>query len=495
MKKDQNRIELQVRRGIYDEAKLNAATTANVLPGSLVELQEANTGYYNAYAAPSSLTGFDAAIILENALIGKAMNAKQELDEPVLLRRIISGDMYLIRAVAGTYTSGQPVYATQTTNGVYVSATGEGRFVGWAQENYTITSAMVDVIDDSTRDTPATTNINGALVNLLRVRIGVGKPRTVVTPDIDYTVSANGDASTASTALSITFASAPSTDLAAADVAVTPSTVATAGALTKVDSTHYTLALTAVSSGELSVVVTKSGVVSTAKTATVYYVAVVSDIDYTVSANGDATVPSTSVSITLASAPDADLEAADIAISPNTVATKGTLTKVDETHYTLAITAISAGDATVTITKTGVVSTGKTAAVTYAALVGYWGVAYPDAASPTATTPTAAQILALTSLNSIYGSKRNMDCAFNLNETDWTAAGGTGTFASDAAGRAFFITTDWGTASAIMSNSTSVAEAFDAFSVEIDGVTYSGYVANNDPVVYDGTTYAFTFVE
>lgn len=410
MLKDQNRIELQVRGGIYDEFTLKLTDTATLLPGALVAETTGGTDDFCAISSQAAdMNGFEALVVLENALLGKGLHARQYPGEALLARRAVEGDMYLLRAVAGTYTCGQPLYATQTANGIYVSATGEGRFIGWAQENYTITPTMVDVVDDSTRETPSTVNVNWLMANLLRVRIGKNKPgATQPAPpaSITFTALADGDATHTSTKITLTLSAAPESDIAAADITLTPATTATAGALTKISGTVYELAITPVSSGTASVAITKTG----------------------------------------------------IAMTPATT---------DVVLYEAPV----------------------------AAAVGYWGVVHPDvrAVSPS-TTPAAEEILELHELNEITGVKRNIDCTFTMNAIDWQAAGGTTPFENGASGRAFFLTQDWGTATAITSNSFNVSEAFDPFTIELNGVSYSGYIANDSPVEYDGTHYTFTFV-
>lgn len=406
MKKDQNRIELNVRRGIYEEFALSAEDTSSyIVPGTILSMT--NVGDTDELLEIQSQTediqGFEPCVVLENALLGKTINAKQYAGDCMLVRRLVSGDMYLLRAVAGTYTTGMPVYATQTDNGIFVSADGEGRFVGWVQENYTVTPEMIGLIDDSTLERPSTIPMNGRLVNLLRVRIG--KRNKAGTPVANYTVTADGNATDANTT-------------------------------------------------KLTINITRNADLVTT-----------------------------------------DITSAEIAIAPATVATAGTLTKIDATTYELTVSTLSSGTITLTITKEGVTPRPKSATIYKHIPVGFWGVAYPDSRTIGASAiPTAEEIVALSSLNTLVGDKRNLDVAFALNETDWTAAGGTGNYPADCAGRAFLITANWGDASGIVSNGFNVAEAFDAFSVVIDNVTYTGYLANGSPVSYDGTSYAFTFI-
>lgn len=395
MKKDQNRIELKVRMGIYEEATLDSGQ-AKVLPGALLDLKEGVYGGNIAAPIADNIKGFDVAIVLENALLGKAIHAVQYDNETILLRRPIEGDVYLIRAVAGTYKTGDRVYARQTQNGIYVDKNGIGKFIGWAQENYTITDEMVDVIDTSTRDLPSDRKVNGALVNLLRVRIGAGHATKGAesSDDLQYTVSANGSETTGTDTITIQFVSAPATDL---------------------------------TKDELS-----------------------------------CSIPT------------------------------GDLVKISPTVYTLSVVGAETGQATFSIGREGIDNSTKYIQIWGTQLaMGWWGVCYPDVVDR--VIPTGTAILELASKHEISGNKRNLECAFTLNEADWRAAGGTGDFATECAGRAFFITRSWGDAESIFSNTFDVSDAFNRFNITIEGTMYTGYLANGSPVVYDGTPYLFKF--
>ena len=393
MKKDQNRIELLVRRGIYEEATLEAGQ-AKVLPGALLDLKEGVYGENIAIVTADNIKGFDPAIVLENALLGKALHAVQYDNETILIRRPTEGDIYLIRAVPGEYKTGDLLYATQTNNGIYVSKTGIGRFIGWAQEKYTITDDMVDVIDTSTRDMPSDTKVNGAMVNLLRVRIGASKRfKSDTSQDITYTVTANGSSTMGTDTITIQFSTALGTDL---------------------------------TKDELS-----------------------------------CSIPT------------------------------GDLVKVSSTVYTLPVLNPEAGEATFSIGRAGVDNTTKHIQIYGATVaIGYWGVCYPDVVGRVVPTTDALKAIAK---NEITGLKRDIECAFVLNEAEWRAAGGTGDFATECAGRAFFITTNWGEANSIFSNTFDVSDAFNPYIVTLHGVQYTGYISNGSPVVYDGTPYLFKF--
>jgi len=137
------------------------------------------------------------------------------------------------------YKIGEPVYAIQTPNGIYVSKEQEGKFIGWAMEDFEVTQAMVDLVDDSTPVRPSTINLNGAIVNLLRVRIG-GKKRLKATASIArFSVTASGNPTNL---LTITFTRFPeliTPDLTVDDLIVSGNL--TKGTLTKVNASTYTL--------------------------------------------------------------------------------------------------------------------------------------------------------------------------------------------------------------------------------------------------------------
>jgi len=196
MQKDANRIELNVRKGVYEEFVLQASTPSNpqglCLPGSIVAMTDAEQKHIvnTVHSEATNIEGFETIVILENALLGKGINAASYDGEQILCRRVVSGDLYLLRCVPDTYKFGQPVYATQTPNGIYVSREGEGKFIGWAQENFECTPDMVDLVDASTRDMPQRDpNLNGAIVNLLRVRIGSRKKSAPVVPISKFSVT------------------------------------------------------------------------------------------------------------------------------------------------------------------------------------------------------------------------------------------------------------------------------------------------------------------
>lgn len=121
-------------------------------------------------------------MVIENALLGKSINHKAYPGEVTGVYRPVSGDRFLARAVAGNYVEGDPLYYTQTNNGIYftkVGTTGQ-EIKAFAAESFVIPAAtntatnppfFYDQVDDSTTERPSSVNMNGGYVNLLRIRI------------------------------------------------------------------------------------------------------------------------------------------------------------------------------------------------------------------------------------------------------------------------------------------------------------------------------------
>lgn len=141
------------------------------------------------------LNAVEILILVENALIGKGINHLYFPGERVPVYSPVSGDRYLARCVPGTYNEGDPLYLTNQANdtaqgykirGYYFCGAGfEGtkssEIKAYAGEDFVCPGASqpgrkpypfyYDTVDDSTSERPATTNMNGGLVNLLRVRM------------------------------------------------------------------------------------------------------------------------------------------------------------------------------------------------------------------------------------------------------------------------------------------------------------------------------------
>ena len=200
-----------------------------------------------------------------------------------------------------------------------------------------------------------------------------GVDNTVKTVDvhkagaITYTATANGTANIAdSTSIALVF-DKPVPGLVVGDIAVTAGTAsATKGALTAVagsDNTKYNLAISGVTTGgTINLKITKDGVDNAVKTVDVYK----GPITFTVANVGGTAFVRDSTAIRLTfNAAVSDLSVDSIILSPGTpaavsnyatsTAQKGSLTKVSDTVYELALTGITkTGTLGVRINKTGV---------------------------------------------------------------------------------------------------------------------------------------------
>jgi hypothetical protein len=126
----------------------------------------------------AALNAVEILIVKENALVGGGINRPSKAGETIVLERAVTGDRCLVRAIAGDYKYGEPLYLTQTANGIYVTnVVGTGANAATsvravAIENFTISADMVDLKDESNSIGTGTNEVpNGGLVNLLRVRI------------------------------------------------------------------------------------------------------------------------------------------------------------------------------------------------------------------------------------------------------------------------------------------------------------------------------------
>jgi hypothetical protein len=236
--------------------------------------------------------------------------------------------------------------------------------------------------------------------------------------DIAYDVTADGTAGTATTT-SLAFAfSADVAGLAAGDLAVTNGTgVVTAGALTG-SGKNWSLAVTVETAGNVTVAVTRTGIVAASKPVTVHKAGseTPEDTAYEVTANGTADSVTTTSLAFVFSADVAELAVADLTVTDGTGAvTKGALSGSGK-DWTLAIDSVaSAGNVTVVIAKAGIQDEVKTVAV-YKAPIAY-NVTANGAANVTTTTA-----LTLTFAEAVSG----------LAAADITVTNGTGAVAKGA---------------------------------------------------------------
>ena len=153
------------------------------VPASTVKKYVVDKAYVTSQAAAGQdVNGVELLVVTENSYDHGSINHKCIPGEIVHLRRAVSADRYLLRAVEGTYIEGDPVYLTQTANGIYVTKTGAAgaKPIGYAGESFVVYGEdkpelnpkfYYDAIDDSTPIRPSTRWLNGAVFNLLKVRI------------------------------------------------------------------------------------------------------------------------------------------------------------------------------------------------------------------------------------------------------------------------------------------------------------------------------------
>jgi uncharacterized repeat protein (TIGR02543 family) len=184
-------------------------------------------------------------------------------------------------------------------------------------------------------------------------------PPTSSSPDAAWTAQADGDGAAASTKIDFVFDRAVS-GLTADDIVVTDGTGRVAKGELTGSGSEWSLGITALAAGEVTVAINKSGINGEAKAVTVRTAPAVA---WSALANGvDGTEDSTAIVFTFATA-IAGLTADDIAIAESTGSvTKGELTG-SGSEWSLGVAVLSAGDVTVSITKAGVASTARNVAV------------------------------------------------------------------------------------------------------------------------------------
>jgi len=170
MIQDQNTITLMTQNGYHEEYLLDPSDAGLVLPGSIVSFKSPNVATSQAV----DLAAVEPLIVKENALLGGSINRPSMRGNVILLHRGVSGDRYLLRAVAGTYRISEPLYLVQTANGIYLTnvANNAQRPFAYSLEDFTISAAIVDLKDESSTDGFGKNEVpNGGLVNLLQVRL------------------------------------------------------------------------------------------------------------------------------------------------------------------------------------------------------------------------------------------------------------------------------------------------------------------------------------
>ena len=168
--------------------------------------------------------------------------------------------------------------------------------------------------------------------------------------------AANGSATVTTTSLTLTFDKNIS-GLSASDITLTGSTGATKGALTKLSGTGvYELTVSGISSaGQVTVAVSKSGYAFTpaSRNVNVFYYAAPATITYTVSANGTSNSTSTSLTFTFSADPGS-VSIGDITLGGNASKGSATLSGSGNSRTLSPITVSASGNATVSISRTGI---------------------------------------------------------------------------------------------------------------------------------------------
>jgi uncharacterized repeat protein (TIGR02543 family) len=172
-------------------------------------------------------------------------------------------------------------------------------------------------------------------------------------PPITYTVTANGDASAGTTALTFNF-SGTVTGLLANNITLTGGTGSvTKGSITG-GGTSWTLGVTVNTTGDIKVSIDKDGIEDEQKDVTVYK----PPITYTVTANGTAETGTTTLTFTF-SAAITGLSDNNITLTNDTGSvTKGSLSGGGK-NWTLAVMVNTAGNIKVSITKDGIAAVEK----------------------------------------------------------------------------------------------------------------------------------------
>lgn len=441
-----SRIELRIDRERDSEVTctLDNPDDQNVLPGALCDLVDDQPPYVVSPIA-RDIFSFDPVVLIENAHLGSALSAKQYDQDRVLCRRLLTGDIYLLRATPGKYEQGDPLYATQRDNGVYVSKRGEGRFIGWSKETVIISEEDMDPVDDRINN-PDPEAINLKKLNLIRVKAG-RRPMSALNPNApkNYTWTATTLSTYWAGEIKDTIAKATTNE--SLDISVV-----------------FSHPLPELRDSEVSV-----GVVSFVPKCQVF------DSENMVFVDPDPPVVSIS---DITRVGGVDVVSFEIGgFIEGTLVLSFSLKKEDALTGTVYF-------------KTVLSSLGSPSLLsepTTGPVVGYWGVCYPDLLGM--LTPTEEEILSLTGVTRIYGKSRPMSVSFRVNEEDWTACGG-GEFNNLSMGRAFFIS-EWGRSITSIKKGDSIMwQEFRPFHIKINEKDYHGYISAY-PIAYDGVPYSF----
>ena len=442
----QNRIELRTAQERDSEVVciLDNPDDVNVLPGALCDYAESEP-HGIAYIQANDITTFEPIVVIENVFFGSAISAKQYDGDKIFCRRLLPGDIYLLRAVPGAYTHGDPLYATQRDNGIYVSKRGEGRFLGWAKESVTIRDEDVDLVDERI-DNPDPEAINNKKLNLLRVKVGF-RPYSAVNPlaPKHYLWTASSLSTLWAADISDTVAKETDSTILTVDIS-------------------FEQPLPELKLSEMSL-------------ETVSFVPKCQVYD---SVNGVFVDPPTPSVFLLD----------DIIGSAKTYSFPIQVDNPVDGTLVLALTIKKEDAQTATVYFKTVLSSvfgAEPEEKETGPVVGYWGVAYPDLLGTSTT--TEEEILSLDGVTRIYGKPRPMSVSFRVQEGDWKKCGG-GEFDNTSTGRAFFVS-EWGRAiTSIQKGDAIMWHEFRPFNITINEKQYHGYIAAY-PIAYDGKPYSF----
>jgi hypothetical protein len=318
MIRDQNRIELQRHRSVYEEYTLDPNEQGLVLPGSLVCVKEAAT--------------YEGSTILGSG------------------------------GYDGVYRVGDPLFAVQTPNGIYVGTEPSPFMVDMAEESCVITANQVDEIDTSNSDY-SDWHLNGKTVNLVRTRIRTARLLNVST-GINYSVIPTDAGTYNDYNIVFTFLSELTDELTESALTFTHANIVS-DSLIKIDETHYAVKIH-ILSGSVSVVVSHPEITTSQKPVPVIYYPESTWI--LTPTNVDGTTTALTITLSNKTAEHyGGLFASEIDVT-GLVGTTGSLTKLSATQYLLPITPTAGSTVSVTITKDGLDHSVHTALVIVAAL-------------------------------------------------------------------------------------------------------------------------------
>jgi len=178
---------------------------------------------------------------------------------------------------------------------------------------------------------------------------------------ITYAISANGSVSSTTTAITFTFSADPG-DLSVSDISLSGSASKGSAALSGSGTARTLSPVTVSATGNATVSISKTGIESESKTVPVFKQGDAGPITYTVSANGSASAATSAITFTFSADPG-DLSVSDISLSGSASKGSAALSGSGTSRTLSPITVSATGDATVSISKTGIETESKTVPV------------------------------------------------------------------------------------------------------------------------------------